>query len=406
MPHGEAAIAALAASIAVKGVIQAPVVAPELDGQGQETGFYLVTAGEGRRLALLRLVAEKVLKKTFGARCSLDTVNDAHEVSLDENVTRTPMHPADQYEAFKRLADDHGWGAEEIGGRFGVTAAVVKQRLRLGAVSPKLLDIYRAGDLTLDQLMAFAITEDHALQEEVQERLSWNRVPALIRRDLTQTNVPGSDRRAVFVGPQAYEEAGGVLIRDLFAEDRGGYFADVALLDRLVAEGLNEVAWKLRAEEGWKWIDVSVDFPHGHGWRRVWPETVALSEEDEARLEAAAADYDSLTEGYDSFDTIPDDVQAKLTALEAEIDAITASALRSARMMSRAAAWSSVWGMTGRPRSRAVSSGPRMRLLWWRTRVMVRARPSAAVPPRVARLGPARAVTGRRRRTSVRCPRP
>ena len=83
------------------------------------------------------------------------------------------MHPADQFEAFKRLAEERGLGAEEIAARFGVTPHVVRQRLRLGAVSPKLMEIYRNGDLALDQLMAFAITEDHARQEAAFERLSY-----------------------------------------------------------------------------------------------------------------------------------------------------------------------------------------------------------------------------------------
>ncbi|WP_343162582.1 ParB/RepB/Spo0J family partition protein, partial [Stenotrophomonas maltophilia] len=68
------------------------------------------------------------------------------------------LHPADQFERFRELSEDRGWGAEEIAARFGVTTHVVKQRMRLGAVSPKLMQVYRDGDLTLDQLMAFAIT--------------------------------------------------------------------------------------------------------------------------------------------------------------------------------------------------------------------------------------------------------
>jgi len=51
-PHGDAAIEALAASIAAKGLLQAPVVEPETGDDGEPTGFYLVTIGEGRRLAL------------------------------------------------------------------------------------------------------------------------------------------------------------------------------------------------------------------------------------------------------------------------------------------------------------------------------------------------------------------
>ena len=46
------------------------------------------------------------------------------------------MHPADEIERMRELANSKGYGAEEIGARFGVSATVVKQRLRLGAVSP------------------------------------------------------------------------------------------------------------------------------------------------------------------------------------------------------------------------------------------------------------------------------
>jgi ParB family chromosome partitioning protein len=131
------------------------------------------------------------------------------------------MHPADQFEAFKKLAEERGLGAEDIAARFGVTSHVVRQRLRLGAVSPTLMKTYRDGELALDQLMAFAITEDHARQESVYERLSYNRDASTIRRLLTETHVAATDRRAVFVGAEAYTEAGGTTLRDLFTEDRG-----------------------------------------------------------------------------------------------------------------------------------------------------------------------------------------
>ncbi len=146
-----------------------------MDADGAATGFYFVTIGEGWRLAQLLRVKRKEIKKTEPIRCVIDTANDPHEISLDENVTRENMHPADQFEAFKKLAEERGFGAEEIAARFGVTPHVVRQRLRLGAVSPKLMQIYRDGDLGLDQLMAFAITEDHARQEAAFERLSHNR---------------------------------------------------------------------------------------------------------------------------------------------------------------------------------------------------------------------------------------
>ncbi|HVI53180.1 MAG TPA: ParB/Srx family N-terminal domain-containing protein [Candidatus Sulfotelmatobacter sp.] len=324
-PHSEAHIEALAASIAAKGMLQNLVVERETNAEGEATGFYFVTIGEGRRLAQLLRVKRKQIKKTEAIRCVLDTVNDAAEISLDENVTREAMHPADQYERFRELAEARGWGAEEIAARFGVTAHVVKQRLRLGAVSSKLMQVYRDGGLSLDQLMAFAITEDHDRQEQVFDNLSYNREPWIIRRDLTKANVEASDRRAVFVGADAYADAGGTIIRDLFTEDRGGYFEDAALLDRLVIAKLDGVAAEVQAAEGWKWASVHIDYPHAHGMRRSYPHTVELSEEDAAAYDAAEEELERLSSEWQDADVdLPDEVDQRFAALEAEIERIDA----------------------------------------------------------------------------------
>lgn len=322
VPHSEATIAALAASIQHKGLIQNIVIEPEIK-DGEPTGCYLVTAGEGRRLAYQLRAKRKEIKKTQVVRCWLDTENDPSEISLDENVTRENMHPADQFERFHELSRDKGWGAEEIGARFGVSPDIVKRRLRLGAVSPKLIDVYRQDGLTLDQLAAFAITDDHVRQEQVFENLSFNKEPWIIRRDLTADKVPATDRRAIFIGADAYDEAGGVILRDLFTPDGGGYFEDAGLLDTLVIEQLREIAGEVMAE-GWKWAEASIDYPHDHGLRRYFPQAVTLSDEDETRLQAAADEHDALIEGYSSYDEMPEDVAQKAEALSEEIDAITA----------------------------------------------------------------------------------
>ncbi|MEW6769753.1 MAG: ParB/RepB/Spo0J family partition protein [Pseudomonadota bacterium] len=323
-PHSEASIEAYAASIAAKGILQNLVVEPELDTDGAATGFYFVTIGEGRRLAQLLRVRRKEIKKTEPIRCVIDTANDPHEISLDENVTRENMHPADQFEAFKKLAEERGFGAEEIAARFGVTPHVVRQRLRLGAVSPKLMEVYRNGDLALDQLMAFAITEDHARQEAAFERLSFNRDASAIRRMLTEANVAATDRRAIFVGAEKYTEVGGTILRDLFTEDRGGYFEDVALLDMLVMAKLGREADALMEAEGWKWAQVFLDYPHSHGLRRTYPQAVDLSVEDQAALDAAQAEFNSLTEQHESDEELPDEVDARFGELEAEIERLEA----------------------------------------------------------------------------------
>jgi ParB family chromosome partitioning protein len=322
-PHSEAHIDALAASIAAKGMLQNLVVEPETNADGEPTGSYFVTIGEGRRLAQMLRVKRKQIRKTEAIRCVLDIENDATEISLDENVTREAMHPADQFERFRELAENRGWGAEEIAARFGVTAHVVRQRLRLGAVSPKLMQVYRDGGLSLDQLMAFAITEDHDRQEQVYETLSWNREPSTIRRDLTKLNVAATDRRAIFVGADAYAEAGGTIIRDLFTEDRGGYFEDAALLDRLVIDKLEGIAAEVQAE-GWKWASVHIDFPHAHGMRRSYPHPVDLSEEDAAAYGAAQEEYNRLSSEYEGYEELPDEADRRFAELEGEIERIEA----------------------------------------------------------------------------------
>lgn len=323
-PHSEATIEALAASITAKGMLQNLVVEPERDGDGEVTGSYFVTVGEGRRLAQLLRVKRKEVKKTEPIRCVVDTANDPHEISLDENVTRENMHPADQFEAFKKLAEERGFGAEEIAARFGVTPHVVRQRLRLGAVSPKLMQIYRDGDLALDQLMAFAITEDHARQEAAFERLSYNRDASTIRRMLTEANVAATDRRAVFVGAEKYTEVGGTILRDLFTEDRGGYFEDVALLDMLVVAKLGREANALMEAEGWKWAQVFLDFPHSHGLRRIYPQAMELSAEDQAALDTVKGEFDRLTEQHENDEELSEEVDARFGELEAEIERLEA----------------------------------------------------------------------------------
>ncbi|HHX2099420.1 TPA: ParB/RepB/Spo0J family partition protein [Pseudomonas aeruginosa] len=322
-PHSEASIEGKATSIAAKGMLQNLVVEPETNADGEPTGFYLVSVGEGRRLAQLLRAKRKEIKKTEPIRCVIDTANDAAEISLDENVNRENLHPADEFERFRELSENRGWGAEEIAARFGKSAHVVKQRLRLGAVSPKLIRVYRDGGLTMDQLQAFAITDDHDRQEQVYENLSHNKEPWIIRRDLTASNVAASDRRAAFVGAEAYTEAGGNIIRDLFTEDRGGFYEDATLLDRLALDKLERIAAEVQEAEGWKWVSAYIDWPHAHGMRRTYPQPVELSEEQDAAYDTAQEELERLSaEWQDADEDLPPEVDQRLAELEAEIERI------------------------------------------------------------------------------------
>ena len=319
--HSAATIEAFAASIKAKGVLQPPVVEIERDGEGAPTGNYLVTIGEGRRQGLRLLAKRKAIKRTHPVRVVVDAENDAHEISLDENITREAMHPADQFEAFQRLAVEKGYGPDEIGARFGVSAHVVRQRLRLGAAAPELMAAYREGTLALDQLTAFCVSEDRDRQRQVLEQIGPHTPAYAIRRAMTEAKVRVDDRRARFVGVEAYEAAGGAVLRDLFTEDGGGWLEDAGLLDRLVSDKLAGLADEARECEGWKWAEPSMDYGDVSAFGRVYPVAVVRSEADSAKIAALSEEYDRLVSETDAAEMFPPEVDARLEEIDAALRA-------------------------------------------------------------------------------------
>ena len=138
-------------------------------------------------------------------------------------MQRAALHPLDQFRAFVALREN-GQGNEEIAAAFFVTPQVVKQRLKLASVAPALLELYAEDEMTLEQLMAFTVNPDHKRQIQVWDAIKspWNKKPYQIPRMLTETSVRASDRRAVFVGVDAYQAAGGTMLHDLFQGDDAG----------------------------------------------------------------------------------------------------------------------------------------------------------------------------------------
>jgi ParB-like chromosome segregation protein Spo0J len=152
----------------------------------------------------------------------LDDETDATETSLAENVQREQMHPADEFDAFRALIES-GMPPADVAARFGVTETVVQKRLKLAKVSPKLIAAYREGEMTLQHVMAFTVTDDHEAQERVWHELAdVDTDPDDIRAMLTEEEVTASDRRVKFVTLKAYEKAGGEVRRDLTRTVRAG----------------------------------------------------------------------------------------------------------------------------------------------------------------------------------------
>lgn len=312
----------LAASIARRGLLQSLNVRPVLDADGKETGMFEIPAGGRRYRALEMLVKQKRLAKTAPVPCVVSnrvSVILAEEDSLAENIERASLHPLDQFRAFQDMRQK-GQSEEEIAAAFFVSVNVVKQRLRLATVSPVLLDTYAEDGMTLEQLMAFTVSSDHARQEQVWETIqrSWSKEPYHIRRMMTENTVSASGKRMQFVGIEAYEAAGGTMLRDLFQSDNGGWVENVALLDKLVTARLQAVADEI-ANEGWKWVEAAVNLPYdaNYGMRELAGEPKDMTPEEQAAIDALEAEQAKLEEEYQDHDELPEEIDERLGEIEA-----------------------------------------------------------------------------------------
>lgn len=138
----------LTASIAAHGLLQSLIV------RKTSRGKFAVIAGQRRLRALTALAKGGSIENDMPIPCRVVSGQaDATEISLTENVVRAPMHPADQFDAFRELID-RGATPADIAARFGITEAVVRKRLKLARVSPIVFDAYREGKLTLEQVAA------------------------------------------------------------------------------------------------------------------------------------------------------------------------------------------------------------------------------------------------------------
>ncbi|MEO3714126.1 ParB/RepB/Spo0J family partition protein [Roseateles flavus] len=294
-----------------------------------------VCAG-GRRLeALGLLVAAGDLPENYPVPVLVVPADRALAASLAENTFHVPMHPADEFIAFAKLIDQ-GKSVEDVAALFGVMPLVVKRRMKLAAVSPKLLVQYRQEEIDLQCLMVLASVDDHERQEQAwAATATWNRHPDHLRRLLTQGEIE-SDRSPVakYVTVKAYEKAGGPSRRDLFSDnDKKLYLLDPALLDQLAVSKLQRKAKEVMAE-GWKWVDVRARFvndeyaKHGElhkGRREASSEESAELDSLEAqvaqrneRMDEISADEDddsSLADEYLRLDAECGELKARITAL-------------------------------------------------------------------------------------------
>jgi ParB family transcriptional regulator, chromosome partitioning protein len=318
------------------GLLQNVVVVPE-EKEGKQTGRLEVVAGETRRLGLCALrdgwvEDAKGYTDEFPVPVLVRARDEATAASTTENIEREDMHPADQFLAFRKMVDECG-SVEEVAAMYGVTPVVVKRRLKLANAEPKLLELYRQDGMTLDQLMALCISDDHQAQLRVWEASKgreWERSPDRLRQAMTVGEIELDSPLVRLVGLRAYEAAGGQVRRDLFSDRDSGYIVDGALLQRLAIERLEEKAAKVKAE-GWGWVETRTalqyhelsEFARADKVRR---DLTASEQEEWDRLQQEAAELErSLDDWYDSQDDESTDnaqsiqAQQRLSELQSQL---------------------------------------------------------------------------------------
>ena len=295
---GKSAFAELKASIPVHGLLE-NLVARSTEAAEDGGERYAVIAGARRLAALNELASEGIIEADYPVPCRIvaNGANDS-EISLAENVIRVAMHPADQVEAFGALALA-GATVADIAARFGASERTVEQRLRLGHVAPELLDAYREDKIDLAILKAFAATTDRARQLAVWEQVSeqgYRPSDWQIKRMLTEDRIPAGAALARYVGVDAYEAAGGPVLRDLFADEHenGVWLEDPALLMKLALDRLQVAADELATR--WKWAEarLDVDWSDLARFGRVHPTPAEPTDEEKAEIEKLHVRHDEL----------------------------------------------------------------------------------------------------------------
>lgn len=228
----------LAASIANVGLI-APLVVLR---KGKRT---TIVAGQRRYHALLSNGA------TEASCVVLPADADATTISFAENYGRVEMTPQQIYRAFAAIKTRNPKATHaDIGAAWGYDERRVARIMRLANLAPAVMTAWETGGIDEAEAMAFASTENHALQISVLEAVLAQ--PTYLRSAHNVRALLGSrrfehDEAMKLVGMDAYLTAGGRVEEDLFM-DNSGRILDTELLEQLAEAKLQAAIEDYTAE--------------------------------------------------------------------------------------------------------------------------------------------------------------
>ena len=200
-------------------------------------------------------------------------------MSLAANIERLPLHPVDQYEAFVAIALN-GKPLDEIAQAFGISTRAVEQRLALGALHPEVRTAYRNGVLEPRMCQVFTrIPPDQQLKHLLSGEPMWKVQQEILRATEEGTLSPKSGL-AEYVGREAYIEAGGGFIADLFSPPGEEKWTDPGIAGEIANRKLNELRHEVLKD--WQFFEKSDEWI-ANGYV-VHEPTLSPEQEEEMRL--------------------------------------------------------------------------------------------------------------------------
>jgi ParB family chromosome partitioning protein len=261
MRHGKHTpdIADILPSVRARGVLVPLLVRP--NGAPDQ---YEIVAGRRRYFAAKVVAGER--GEFDPLPCAVMEAGDdaaAVEASLLENLARLDPDEMSQYETFVRLTKE-GKTVPEIAATFGLTELMVKRRLALGNLLPKIRDAYRREEID-------AVTVKHLTMASKAQQKEWLKL-----FDDPEAHAPRGYqlKQWLFGGQQIATSAAlfpldrytGQIVCDLFGEET--YFADADAFWRLQNAAI-AVKRDALLDAGWIAVDVLELAEHFQEWEHV-----------------------------------------------------------------------------------------------------------------------------------------
>ncbi|WP_288960241.1 ParB/RepB/Spo0J family partition protein [uncultured Sulfitobacter sp.] len=306
----------MAESLWAAGIIQ------NIAGFPDDKGGIGIVAGGRRLRGLKRLASQHADLAEVRPDLAFPTVKIAPDEETarlwanTENVARRNLTAAEEIRAYAKM-EASGASVDVIARAFAVTEKHVYRRLALSKLPSAVIDALDAKEITLSAAGCFTICDDEERSLEVLGRIrGYNYSDYNIKNMLKPNLVYGSDRKAKFVGVDAYKAAGGIIGGDLFADE--AIFDSPEILEACFSEALSAAAAAIKAEQGWKWVDAYAE-RHVNTWEAPFTSYSEIRRIPGDLSEEQAERYDELAELAES-DVLDEAGEAELSELQTILD--------------------------------------------------------------------------------------